>query len=378
MGGQGLALLRALIRNPVEGLGFAKMTSLKVWGQKEAFTTQSPCSVVRPPAADRYSSSSTNVRNAAAPLEASSHGLSFSRWFNGSGWRQIIILSPYLWLIAFFFIPFLIIVWISLAKTAPVSPPFEFKAQFPYVYWEGYARLFTDTLYVRAYFISAYNAAIATALCLLLGYPMALGLTRVGRFWRSFLLTLVILPFWTSFLLRVYAWMGLMGSNSWLNRGLTAAWNMLVPQAWDLNSIPMMNSNFAVILVMVYTYLPFMILPLYANLEKLDNTLNEAAMDLGSRPSRVFRDITLPLSLPGIVAGGLLVFIPASGELVIPSLVGNSYDPMIGRVISDQFSSARDWPMAATVAVALLILLVVPTMIYAHFEAKAQAARQED
>jgi putrescine transport system permease protein len=164
-----------------------------------------------------------------------------------------------------------------------------------------------------------------------------------------------------------------MGSNSWFNKGLTWIWNSAVPESWELTSIPMMNSNFAVILVMVYTYLPFMILPLYANLEKLDNTLNEAAMDLGSRPSQVFRDVTLPLSLPGIIAGGLLVFIPAAGELVIPSLVGNAYDPMIGRVISDEFSSARDWPMAATVAVALLLLLVIPMMAYTHFEAKAQA-----
>lgn len=353
------------------------MTSLNLSGQEETSATQSLGSVVDLPAAD-HSSSYTAVRNAAAAIDVNSPGSPFSRWLNGNGWRQIIIISPYLWLVAFFFIPFLIIVWISLAKTAPVSPPFEFKQQFPFIYWGGYARLFTDTLYVRSYLISAYNAAIATALCLLLGYPMALGLTRVSRFWRSFLLTLVILPFWTSFLLRVYAWMGLMGSNSWLNRGLTVVWNTLVPQGWDLNSIPMMNSNFAVILVMVYTYLPFMILPLYANLEKLDDTLNEAAMDLGSRPSQVFRDITLPLSIPGIVAGGLLVFIPASGELVIPSLVGNSYDPMIGRVISDQFSSARDWPMAGAVAVALLVLLVVPTMVYSHFESKAQAARQED
>ncbi len=296
-----------------------------------------------------------------------------SRWFNDRGWRQVIIALPYLWLAVFFFVPFLIIVWISLGKTYPTSPPFVFKPDFPYVYWEGYQRLFTDSLYIRAYLVSVYNAAIATLFCLLLGYPMALGLTRVSRTWRSFLLILVILPFWTSFLLRVYAWMGLMGSNSWFNKGLTAIWNAAVPQAWELTSIPMMNTNFAVILVMVYTYLPFMILPLYANLEKLDNTLNEAAMDLGSRPSQVFRDVTLPLSVPGIIAGGLLVFIPASGELVIPSLVGNAYDPMIGRVISDEFSSARDWPMAAAVAVALLLLLVVPMMAYTHFDAKAQA-----
>ena len=137
----------------------------------------------------------------------------------------------------------------------------------------------------------------------------------------------------------------------------------------------MMNTNFAVVLVMVYSYLPFMILPLYANLEKLDTTLNEAAMDLGSRPWQVFRDVTLPLSIPGIIAGGLLVFIPATGELIIPSLVGNSANPMIGRVISDEFASARDWPMASAVAVALLFLLVLPMMVYNHFEAKAQTCR---
>jgi putrescine transport system permease protein len=299
-----------------------------------------------------------------------------SAWFNSKGWRQIIVVTPYVWLTLFFFLPFLIVIGISLAKTAPTSPPLQYRPDFPYVFLEGYQRLVTDTLYVRAYLTSVYNAAIATILCLLIGYPMALGLTRVRRTWRNFLLILVILPFWTSFLLRVYAWMGLMGSNSWFNKGLTAIYNAFVPADWALTSLPMMNSNFAVILVMVYSYLPFMILPLYANLEKLDLTLNEAAMDLGSRPSEVFRDITLPLSLPGIIAGGLLVFIPASGELVIPSLVGNAYDPMIGRVISDEFSSARDWPMAAAVAVALLLLLVIPMMLYTHFEARAQAGKE--
>lgn len=296
-----------------------------------------------------------------------------SQWFNGRGWRQVIIGTPYIWLTLFCFLPFVIVVGISLAKTAPASPPLMYKPGWPYIFWEGYERLFTDTLYIRAYLISVFNAAVATFFCLLIGYPMALGLTRVSRTWRNFLLILVILPFWTSFLLRVYAWMGLMGSNSWFNHGLTTIWNFIVPADWALTSIPMMNTNFAVVLVMVYSYLPFMILPLYANLEKLDMTLNEAAMDLGSKRYQVFIDITLPLSVPGIIAGGLLVFIPASGELVIPSLVGNAYDPMIGRVISDEFSSARDWPMAAAVAVALLILLVIPMMLYTHFEAKAQA-----
>ena len=150
----------------------------------------------------------------------------------------------------------------------------------------------------------------------------------------------------------------------------------MLPADWALKSVPMMNSNFAVVLVMVYSYLPFMILPLYANLEKLDNSLNEAAMDLGSRPWQVFKDVTLPLSIPGIIAGGLLVFIPASGELIIPSLVGNASDPMIGRVISDEFASARDWPMASAVAVALLIMLVLPMMVYNHFENRAQGAAE--
>ncbi|MBL0372207.1 ABC transporter permease [Rhizobium sp. KVB221] len=297
-------------------------------------------------------------------------------WFNRVGWRQTIIATPYIWLFFFFFVPFLIIFAISLAKTAPTSPPFQYQAEWPYIYLDGYQRLFTDSLYIRSYLISVYNAGIATVLCLLIGYPMALALTRISRTWRNFFLILVILPFWTSFLLRVYAWIGLFGSNSWFNKGLTSIYNVVVPSQWALTSIPMMNTNFAVVLVMVYSYLPFMILPLYANLEKLDLTLNEAAMDLGSRPSQVFRDVTLPLSIPGIIAGGLLVFIPACGEMIIPGLVGNAYDPMIGRVISDEFSSARDWPMASAVAVALLMLLVLPMMAYNHFDARAQAGSE--
>ena len=178
--------------------------------------------------------------------------------------------------------------------------------------------------------------------------------------------------------LRRHAWIGLFGTNSWFNRGLTALWNAVMPADWAVHSIQMMNTNFAVVLVMVYSYLPFMVLPLYANLEKLDLTLNEAAMDLGSRPWRVFLDVTLPLSMPGIIAGGLLVFIPVSGELVIPGLVGNPSQPMIGRVISDEFASAHDWPMASAVAVALLVLLVGPMMLYTHFEARAQEKKAQE
>ena len=272
----------------------------------------------------------------------------------------------------FFLLPFVIVIVMSFAKTATQSPPFAFLPDWPFIRFETYHRLFTSSLYIRAGIISVYNAAVATLLCLLLGYPMALAITRAGKSLQRLLIMLVVLPFWTSFLLRVYAWIGLMGKNSWFNKAITAAYNTFVPAAWELPGIQMMNTNFAVVLVMVYSYLPFMVLPLYANLEKLDTTLNEAAMDLGSRRWEVFRDITLPLSIPGIIAGGLLVFIPAMGELIIPSLVGNAGDPMIGRVIQQEFGQNRDWPMASAVAVALLLMLVVPLMLYNHFEAKAQ------
>ncbi|MFM7442667.1 MAG: ABC transporter permease [Tabrizicola sp.] len=298
-----------------------------------------------------------------------------SRWFDRKGWVMILIGLPYVWLVVLFLLPFLIVVAMSVATNTPTAPPFSFGGEHPVVNLEPFSRVLTDTLYVRAFLTSVFNALVAAILCLLIGYPMALGLTRVSKSWRNILLMLVILPFWTSFLLRVYAWMGLMGKNSWFNSLLTDAWNFLVPIDWAVKSIPMMNTNFAVVLVMVYTYLPFMILPLYASLERLDPTLDEAAMDLGSRPSQVFRDITLPQSIPGIIAGGMLVLIPAAGELVIPTLVGNASQPMIGKIIQDEFGQARDWPMASAVAVALLLLMVVPTMIYSHYQAKAEGSK---
>ena len=297
------------------------------------------------------------------------------RWFNRKGWRALLIGAPYLWLVLFFLLPFLIVLAMSVATKTPTAPPFSFGGAHPVVNLEAYGRVLTDGLYLRAFLTSITNALVAMVLCLLIGYPMALGLTRVSKGARNILLMLVILPFWTSFLLRVYAWMGMMGRNSWFNGLLTDFWNFLVPLDWTVRSVPMMHTNFAVVLVMVYTYLPFMILPLYASLERLDPALDEAAMDLGSRPWQVFRDVTLPQSIPGIVAGGMLVFIPAAGELVIPSLVGNASSPMIGRLISDEFSSARDWPMASAVAVVLLVLMVVPTMLYSHFQARSEGSR---
>jgi putrescine transport system permease protein len=295
----------------------------------------------------------------------------FRSWLKREAWRDIIIVTPYVWLILFFIVPFIIILAMSLAESVIAQPPFKFGDVWPYVTWDNFARLFNDSVYFRGYLTSLYNATIATALCLFLGYPMALGIARAKGVMRNVLLLLVILPFWTSFLLRVYAWIGLMGSNSWFNKLLTPVVNLFLPAGSHFNSIPMMNTNFAVILVVVYSYLPFMILPLFANLEKLDFTLNEAAMDLGSKPHQVFRDITLPLSMPGIIAGALLVFIPATGELVIPSLVGNASDPMIGRVINDEFSLNRNWPMASAIAVALLLLLVVPIMVYNRIQSKS-------
>jgi putrescine transport system permease protein len=297
------------------------------------------------------------------------------RWFDAKGWVGLLIGTPYLWLIMLFLVPFLIVLAMSVATKTPTAPPFSFGGEHPWVNLEPYSRVLSDGLYLRAFLTSVSNAFVAMVFCLLIGYPMALGLTRVSRSWRNILLMLVILPFWTSFLLRVYAWMGLMGKNSWFNGLLTDGWNLLVPVSWAVGSVPMMYTNFAVILVMVYTYLPFMILPLYASLERLDPTLDEAAMDLGSRPLRVFWDVTLPQSIPGIVAGGMLVFIPAAGELVIPSLVGNAAQPMIGKVIQEEFGQARDWPMASAVAVALLVLMVIPTMIYSRSQARAEQVR---
>ncbi len=293
-------------------------------------------------------------------------------WFNRRGWSDIVIVAPYVWLLVFFLVPFVIVLAMSFATRTPTAPPFGYGGDNPLLNTAGYARLIGDALYFRAFITSLLNAAVAMVLCLAIGYPMALGLTKIEPGWRNILLMLVILPFWTSFLLRVYAWMGLMGSNSWFNTLLTEGWNWAVPQDWAVHSIPMMHTNFAVVLVMVYTYLPFMILPLYANLERLDPTLDEAAMDLGTRPFGVFWDITLPQSIPGIIAGGMLVFIPAAGDLVIPTLVGDASSPMIGRVISDEFASARDWPMASSVAVALLFLMVGPMMIYSHYQARAE------
>jgi putrescine transport system permease protein len=298
------------------------------------------------------------------------------QWLDRKAWRDMIIAVPYVWLLIFFLLPFIIVIVISLGTATIAQPPVEFDTEWPYITWDNYDLILSDSTYFNGYLNSLVFASIATFFCLLIGYPMALAIARADGWVRNLLLLLIILPFWTSFLLRIYAWIGLLSNNSWFNNLVTWVYNHTLGLGAPVESLQMMNTNGAVILGIVYSYLPFMILPLYATLEKLDRTLDEAAMDLGSRPIEVFRDITLPLSIPGIIAGGMLVFIPATGELVIPSLMGRADSPMIGRVINDEFALNRDWPVASAIAVALLLLLVVPIMIYNNFQSRADAAAE--
>jgi len=290
--------------------------------------------------------------------------------------KRLVISIPSLWLLLFFIIPFIIVLKISFAESRIAMPPYS-----PLWEWvsgtmlqvkltiANYAFLFEDALYKNAYINSLKIAGISTILCLLLGYPMAYGMARSKPSTRNILLLLVVLPFWTSFLLRVYAWIGLLKNNGVIN-------NILISLGIIDEPIVMMQTDFAVYLGIVYSYLPFMILPLYANLEKHDQTLIEAATDLGARPITAFLRITLPLSMPGIIAGSLLVFIPAVGEYVIPSLLGRTDQLMIGRVLSDEFFANRDWPVASSVAILMLVLLVGPIMVFQRYQNRELEARK--
>lgn len=271
-------------------------------------------------------------------------------------WRRYAVAIPYVWLLIFFLTPFAIILKISMADPVIAQPPFTplfddaggFQGTA-----ENFGFLLTDKLYVITYLKSVMMAAGATILCLLLGFPMAYGIARSDSSTRSILLLLIVLPFWISFLLRVYAWMGLLNNYGVINNFLM--WTGITDQP-----IAMMYTDFAIYIGLVYSYLPFMILPLYATLERMDLDLLDAAQDLGARRSQAFRDITWPLARPGVIAGCLLVFIPAMGEYVIPYLLGGSESLMIGRVLFDEFFVNRDWPLASSVAIVLLMLLVVP------------------
>ena len=294
--------------------------------------------------------------------------------FNAHLGRKVVLGIPLAWLIVLFLIPFLIVFKISFSEVRLAMPPYA-----PLFEWldgrlvavklnmGNYAFLFTDKLYISSYLYSLKVAAVSTVFCLLLGYPMAYAIARASPASRNVLLMLIVLPFWTSFLLRVYAWIGLLKSNGVIN-------NVLMSLGIVHEPLTLLQTDFAVYIGIVYSYLPFMILPLYSNLEKHDLTLLEAAADLGARPFTAFRRITLPQSVPGIVAGSLLVFIPAVGEYVIPSLLGRTDQLMIGRVLSDEFFENRDWPVASAVAIFMLALLVVPIMLFQHFEKRTLEA----
>jgi putrescine transport system permease protein len=278
--------------------------------------------------------------------------------------RRFVIAVPYLWLTVLFLIPFIIVFKISFSESRMAMPPYAPLIEWRdgvivgiKLYFSNYRFLFTDRLYASAYLYSIKVAAVSTLWCLVIGYPMAYAIARSTAAWKNLLLMLIILPFWTSFLLRVYAWIGLLKSNGVIN-------NVLLWLGVIHEPLTLMQTDFAVYVGIVYSYLPFMILPLYANLEKHDATLLEAAADLGARPWRAFLRVTLPLSIPGIMAGCLLVFIPAVGEYVIPSLLGRTDQLMIGRVLSDEFFANRDWPVASAVAILILLLLVVPIMLF--------------
>ncbi len=291
--------------------------------------------------------------------------------------RRAVLTLPFVWLLAFFLLPFIIVAAISLAESRVGIPPYV-----PLFDWtqggvwpashaslDNFVQLFQDDLYVDAYLHSLSVAGISTAICLLIGYPMALAIARAAPARRGPLLMLVVLPFWTSFLIRVYAWMGILKDEGLLNSLL---------QGLGLIDQPLviLNTDLAIYIGIVYSYLPFMILPLYATLERQDPALLEAAADLGARPWRAFLSVTLPLSLPGIVAGTLVVFIPAVGEYVIPDLLGGSGSNMLGKALWDVFAMSRDWPTAAALAVAMLAALVLPLGLLNRLQRRLEPAEE--
>jgi putrescine transport system permease protein len=285
---------------------------------------------------------------------------------------RLVVLVPYLWLVVFFLVPFLIVVKISLSHTAMAQPPYtpvldlaggwaalvEFLRGLSF---ENYLFLVSDWLYLASYLKSLEIALGSTLLLLLIGFPLAYGMARAPRGWQPALFVLVILPFWTSFLIRIYAWINILQRDGLLNQALLALGIVEEPPAW-------LSTDTAVYIGIVYSYLPFMVLPIYATLEKMDETLIEAAADLGCPWWKAFWLVTLPLSLPGVIAGALLCFIPIVGEFVIPDLLGGSQTVMIGKTLWTEFFANRDWPIASAVAVVLLCLLVVPIVIYQQMQ----------
>jgi len=294
--------------------------------------------------------------------------------------KRLLVAVPYLWLTLLFLVPFGIVLKIALSDTAlaipPYTPKFELSAGLTGLreFWaaldfENFTFLAEDALYWKAYLSSLKIAFFATLLTLLVGYPIAYAMARAPHEWRLTLVMLVILPFWTSFLIRVYAWIGILSNEGFLNQFLL--WTGLISEP-----LALLNTNIAVYIGIVYTYLPFLVLPIYSTLEKLDDTLLEAAEDLGCSRLQAFWSVTAPLSKPGVIAGCFLVFIPALGEFVIPSLLGGSDTLMIGKVLWEEFFSNRDWPVASAVAVILLLILIIPIVLFQRNEQRLREADQ--
>ena len=292
--------------------------------------------------------------------------------------RALLIFVPYSWLIFFFLIPFVIVLKISLSDYAISIPPYTpqldlsagwagIKDFFGNLDFENFSFLASDPLYYTAYLSSLKIALISTFLTLLVGYPIAYGMAQAPDEWRPTLMMLVILPFWTSFLIRIYSWIGILSTEGFLNQFLL--WTGLIDAP-----LTILNTPGAVYIGIVYGYLPFMILPIYSALEKLDGSLIEAAEDLGCSKSSAFWLVTLPLSRPGIIAGCFLVFIPALGEFVIPSLLGGTSTLMIGKTLYEEFFNNRDWPVASAVAVVLLLILIIPIILFQKNEERQREA----
>jgi putrescine transport system permease protein len=293
--------------------------------------------------------------------------------------RWIVTAIPYLWMVIFFLVPFFIVLKISFSNSEIAQPPYSPVFDFLVDGWDttldkltslttdNYLRLVQDSIYSSSYLSSLWIAGSSTVMMLFIAYPIAYGMARAPKSWRPTLVMMVILPFWTSFLIRVYAWIAILSEEGLLNSALT--WLGVIDEP-----IQILSTNMAVYIGILYSYLPFMVLPLYSNLEKMDDSLIEAAKDLGCTQIGAFWRVTFPLSLPGVIAGCFLVFIPAVGEFVIPDLLGGSDTIMIGKTMWEEFFNNRDWPAASGVAIALLIILMIPIMIFQTNEARPQEA----
>jgi putrescine transport system permease protein len=296
-----------------------------------------------------------------------------------SFWRMLVVRIPYLWLLAFFLVPFLIVLKMSLSQTAIAQPPYMpvldlaagwrgIEAFFAALSFDNYVLLGSDPLYLLSYLKSVEIAAFSTLILLVIGYPIAYAIARTPRRWQAVLVVLTVLPFWTSFLIRIYAWMNILERDGPLNKALVALAIVNEPPAW-------LATDTATYIGIVYSYLPFMVLPLYATLEKMDETLLEAAADLGCRRWRAFWRVTFPLSSAGVLAGALLCFIPIVGEFVIPDLLAGSDSMMIGQTLWLEFFTNKDWPVASAVAIVLLALLLAPLLLYDRLQRRQLEAR---